>query len=302
MKEIVIIGGGPAGLTAGIYAVRGGADTLLLEEAFPGGQIVNTTMVENYPGFPDGIDGIGLGNAMQKQAEKLGLSIVYDTVTGVEFTPERKLIHTTGETIEAKKVIIATGSSPRKLAVEGEEKFTGCGISYCAVCDAALYRNAVVAVAGGGDTALTDALHLTRFAKKVYLIHRRDKYRAGEALQKRIAHSDIIEPILNSKVVEVLGTDKVTGVVVENTLTSEQKTLELDGVFVAVGTQPRSQVFADEVKCTDEGYIETDAHMMTSVDGVYAVGDIRNTVLRQVITAAADGAIAATHAVEMLMG
>ena len=137
MKEIVIIGGGPAGLTAGIYAVRGGADTLLLEEAFPGGQIVNTTMVENYPGFPDGIDGIGLGNAMQKQAEKLGLSIVYDTVTGVEFTPERKLIHTTGETIEAKKVIIAAGSSPRKLAVEGEEKFTGCGISYCAVCDAA---------------------------------------------------------------------------------------------------------------------------------------------------------------------
>ena len=287
MYDIAIIGGGPAGLAAGLYGARGGMDTVLLENMLVGGQITKTTQVDNYPGFPDGIDGFAIGTNMQKQAERFGLEI--------------KRLHCGREVIEAKAVIIATGAHPKKLGFDREEKLTGAGVSYCATCDGAFFRNATVAVAGGGDTAVSDALYLSRFAKKVYVIHRRDKLRAAETLQRAMFTTHNIEFVGCSVIIGLIGEDELEGLTVKSTLDGSQREIPVEGLFIAVGVEPNTELFADKVSTDEAGRIITDKHMQTDISGVYAAGDVRDTPLRQVVTAAADGAIAATSAIEYIM-
>jgi thioredoxin reductase (NADPH) len=301
MYDIAIIGGGPAGLAAGLYGARGGMDTVLLENMLVGGQITKTTQVDNYPGFPDGIDGFAIGTNMQKQAERFGLEIKRTGVDSVELEGEIKRLYCGREVIEAKAVIIATGAHPKKLELDREEKLTGAGVSYCATCDGAFFRNATVAVAGGGDTAVSDALYLSRFAKKVYVIHRRDKLRAAETLQRAMFTTHNIEFVSCAVIIGLIGEDELEGLTVKSTLDGGQREIPVEGLFIAVGVEPSTELFADKVSTDEAGRIITDKHMQTDISGVYAAGDVRDTPLRQVVTAAADGAIAATSAIEHIM-
>ncbi len=300
MKDIVIIGGGPAGLAAGIYAARSGRSALLLESMYAGGQMTKTMNVENYPGFEQGVDGFSLAAKLEKQAQSFGLQIINDEVTGVDFSGPVKRVKCAGKEYEAKTVIVATGASPRKLGVAREEELTGAGISYCATCDGAFFKNRNVVVVGGGDTAISDALYLARFVNKVYVVHRRDTLRAADVLQKAAFNEPKIEFVFNSVPDRVLGDKEVTGLVVKNKA-GEERTLEAEGIFAAVGIQPNTALFEGVLTLNEGGYIVTDAHMKTSVECVYAAGDVRNTPLRQIVTAVADGAVAATSAVEYLM-
>lgn len=300
MKDIVIIGGGPAGLAAGIYAARSGRSALLLESMYAGGQMTKTMNVENYPGFEQGVDGFSLAAKLEKQAQSFGLQIINDEVTGVDFSGPVKYVKCAGKEYEAKTVIVATGASPRKLGIAREEELTGAGISYCATCDGAFFKNRNVVVVGGGDTAISDALYLARFVNKVYVVHRRDTLRAADVLQKAAFNEPKIEFVFNSVPERVLGDKEVTGLVVKNKA-GEERTLEAEGIFAAVGIQPNTALFKGMLTLNEGGYIVTDAHMKTSIEGVYAAGDVRNTPLRQIVTAVADGAVAATSAVEYLM-
>jgi len=257
--------------------------------------------VDNYPGFPDGIDGFAIGTNMQKQAERFGLEIKRTGVDSVELEGEIKRLHCGREVIEAKAVIIATGAHPKKLGLDREEKLTGAGVSYCATCDGAFFRNATVAVAGGGDTAVSDALYLSRFAKKVYVIHRRDKLRAAETLQRAMFTTHNIEFVGCSVIIGLIGEDELEGLTVKSTLDGSQREIPVEGLFIAVGVEPNTELFADKVSTDEAGRIITDKHMQTDISGVYAAGDVRDTPLRQVVTAAADGAIAATSAIEHIM-
>lgn len=276
-------------------------DTVLLENMLVGGQITKTTQVDNYPGFPDGIDGFTIGTNMQKQAEHFGLEIKRTGVDSVELEGEIKRLYCGREVIEAKAVIIATGAHPKKLGLDREEKLTGAGVSYCATCDGAFFRNATVAVAGGGDTAVSDALYLSRFAKKVYVIHRRDKLRAAETLQRAMFTTHNIEFVGCSVIIGLIGEDELEGLTVKSTLDGSQREIPVEGLFIAVGVEPNTELFADKVSTDEAGRIITDKHMQTDISGVYAAGDVRDTPLRQVVTAAADGAIAATSAIEYIM-
>lgn len=300
MKDIVIIGGGPAGLAAGIYAARSGRNALLLESIYAGGQMTKTMNVENYPGFEQGIDGFSLATKLEKQALSFGLQIATDEVVGAELNGSVKRVHGVGKEYEAKTVIIATGASPRKLGLAREEELVGAGISYCATCDGAFFKNRSVAVVGGGDTAVADALYLARFVNKVYVVHRRDELRATEVLQKAAFAEEKIEFVLSSVPERILGEKQVTGLAVKNKA-GEERELSVEGIFVAVGVEPNTALFKDALTLDRGGYIVTDAHMRTSIKGVYAAGDVRNTPLRQIVTAVADGAVAATSAVEDLM-
>lgn len=297
---IAIVGGGPAGLTAGLYASRGGVSTLLFEEMFPGGQIVKTHRIENYPGCPDSPDGYTLAAAMEKQAAEFGLETVFEAVSELELSGARKQIKTAEETYEADAVILCMGASPRKLGLPGEEKFTGAGVSYCATCDGAFFRGKTVAVAGGGDTAVSDALYLSTLCRKVYVIHRREQLRAGAVLQKTAFEKENIEFIWNSEILELLGEDKLLGLRLKNKLTDEKRDLYAEGLFVAVGIEPRTELAAGKLPLDKGGFLITDSNMETAIPGVFAAGDIRNTPLRQVVTACADGAIAATKAIERI--
>lgn len=300
MIDIAIIGGGPAGLTAGLYAARSGRSCVLFEEIFVGGQAAKTHIIENYPGFADGVQGSTLGLNMEQQAVKFGLEIRYDPVEKLELKGGVKRVITKKNTTEARAVIIATGAEPRKLGLAGEERLTGAGVSYCATCDGAFFKGRDVAVIGGGDTAISDALYLTKFVKKVFVIHRRDELRASEVLQKATFSDPKIEFIWDSIPKEFMGEEKLSGLLTENVKTKEQKRIDVDAVFIAVGIEPKSNLVKDILKLTPEGYIKTDCIMQTSEKGVYAAGDVRDTPLRQVVTAVADGAIAATKAVEYL--
>lgn len=301
MYDIAIIGGGPAGLAAGLYGARGGMDTVLLENMLVGGQITKTTQVDNYPGFPDGIDGFAIGSNMQKQAERFGTEIKRIAVDGVELEGDIKRLHCGRETIEAKAVIIATGARPKKLGLDREEELTGAGVSYCATCDGAFFRNAAVAVAGGGDTAVSDALYLSRFAKKVYVIHRRDRLRAAETLQRAMFTAHNIEFLGSGVITGLIGGDELEGITVKSTLDGSRRDIMAEGLFIAVGVEPNTELFAGKVSIDEAGRIITDKYMRTDIPGVYAAGDVRDTPLRQVVTAAADGAIAATSAIEYIM-
>ena len=295
---IAIIGGGPAGLAAGIYAARGGANVKLFEEMFPGGQIVKTHRVENYPGMTGGPDGYALAAALEKHAAEFELPVIYGGVSDLKLAEDKKTFSVNGEDYEADAVILCMGAGPRKLGNPEEDRFVGAGISYCATCDGAFYRGKDVAIVGGGDTAVSDALYLSALCHKVYLIHRRDAFRAAATLVDRVKRAENVELVLDSTVATLIGEDRLTGVTVENKFTKEQRTLEVNGLFVAVGILPRNELVAGQIELDEGGFIVTDKNMQTNIPGVFAAGDIRNTPLRQVVTACADGAIAATKAVE----
>jgi len=293
--EVIIIGGGPAGLTAGLYAARAGLKSLLLEHGVFGGQIVNARLVENYPGFPEGISGTELGEFMHRQATKYGLETIITEVSEVK-TGNVYEVSTSGGNYQTKSIIIAAGSEYRKLDVAGEEKLSGRGVSYCATCDGFFFRDREVAVVGGGDTAITDALELTQHCRKVYIIHRRDQLRATQAMQEKAFSQPKIELVWNTVVHEIVGDQIVRSLHLRNVKTGQSSNLEVDGVFVAVGLEPNSQVFSQFVDLDEAGFIVTDELMRTSAPGIFAAGDIRHNSFRQVITAAGDGAAAAMSA------
>ncbi len=299
--EVVIIGGGPAGLTAGLYTARAGLKSLLIERGAFGGQILNAPLVENYPGFPEGISGAELGALMHQQAAKYGLKTGTAEVTGVKAGRTHKVI-TDGGSFEAKAIIIAAGSEYRKLGVPGEETLVGHGVSYCATCDGFFFRKREVAVVGGGDAAITDALELTQHATKIYVIHRRDQLRAGEVLQKRAMAQPKIRFIWDTIVEEIVGGEVVKALQLRNVKTKKSSALEVAGVFVAVGLKPNSQQFADILKLSKSGHISTDETMATSAPGLFAAGDVRQSSARQIATAVGDGATAALAAFSYLMG
>lgn len=299
MTDIAIIGGGPAGLTAALYAVRGGASIRLIEELFTGGQIVKTHCIENYPGMADGPDGYALAARFEEHAAMFGAVPEYVGVSKLNLSDAKKEITlSTGETFEAKAVILCMGASPRSLGIPGEARLTSKGVSYCATCDGAFYRNRVAAVIGGGDTAISDALYLSKLCKKVYVVHRRDTLRASAVLANAALQTENIEFLWNSVPVEFLGEEKLTGLRLKRVDTDEQYEIETDGAFVAVGIVPRTELVMGQVRLAPNGSIETNDRMETSVKGVFAAGDVRNTPLRQVVTACADGAVAATYAIE----
>ena len=293
--EVVVIGGGPGGLTAGLYTSRGGLKTLLVERGIFGGQIVNARQVENYPGFPEGISGFELGALMHQQATKYGLETITAEVTGLKVGQNYSIV-TTGGNFEAEAIIIAAGSSYHKLGVAGEDKLLGRGVSYCATCDGFLFRGHEVAVVGGGDTAITDALELSQHAAKVYVIHRRDQLRAGQILQHQAFAQPKLKFIWDTLVEEVSGEEVVSELKLRNVKSGELSTLGVDGIFVAIGLEPNSQPFDDTVDLDETGYIMTDESMATSAPGIFAVGDIRRNSARQVASAVGDGATAAASA------
>lgn len=299
--EVVIIGGGPAGLTAGLYTSRAGLKSLIIERGMFGGQIVNASLVENYPGFPEGISGADLGSLMHQQATKYGLETVTAEVTGVKLGKPCKIV-TTESSFEANAIIIAAGSEYHKLGVPGEETLLGHGVSYCATCDGFFFRGREVAVVGGGDAAITDALELAQHASKVYVIHRRDQLRAGQVLQKRALAEPKIEFIWDTVVDEIEGEKLVKSLRLRNVKNKQLSTLEVAGVFVAVGLKPNSQPFADVVKLSEKGHIVTDELMATSAKGIFAAGDIRGNSARQIASAVGDGATAALSAFSYLRG
>ena len=301
MPHTAIIGGGPAGLAAGLYAARGGANTVLFEALFPGGQAVKTHMIDNYPAFVDGVEGFELGSKLEQHAAKFGLTVQYAEVSALDLTGDiKRIVLADGSTVEARTVILAMGAKPRMIGVPREAELTGSGVSYCATCDGAFFRDKPVAVIGGGDTAISDALYLARFASKVYVVHRRDALRATKVLQESAFREEKIEFVWNSTAKELLGEKSVEGLIVTDKLTGEDRTLEVSAVFAAVGIVPESGLAAAQLKLDASGAIVTDQRMQTSEAGVYAAGDLRNTPLRQVITACADGAVAATEALEYL--
>ena len=297
--EVIVIGGGPAGLTAGLYASRASLKTLLFERGMFGGQIVNARQVDNYPGFPEGVSGIELASLMHQQATKYGLETITAEVTAVKLGHTYNVITTEGD-FEAEAMIIAAGSEYRKLGVPGEEKLLSRGVSYCATCDAFFFRDLDVAVVGGGDTAITDALELSEHASKVYIIHRRDQLRAGQVLQQLALAHPKLKPIWDTVVDEIIGENKVSGLRLRNVKTGEISDLQVAGVFVAVGLEPNSQCFAGIVELDETGLIKTNELMATSAPGIFAVGDIRKNSARQVASAVGDGATAAKSAFRYL--
>jgi len=300
MEDLIIIGAGPAGLTAGLYAARSRLRAVLLERLAPGGQIVTTDWVENYPGFPEGISGFDLVDRMKRQTEKFGLVIENQQVERIELTPEKKIVVTDKGTLESQAVILACGATPQKLSIDGEKHMTGKGVSYCATCDGPFYRDKEVAVIGGGDTALEEAIFLTRFASKVYLIHRRDKLRGIKLLQDRAAEEEKIKFILDTIPTRIAGETGVEGLDLKNIKTGEIKHLSVEGVFVFVGYSPNSEFVKGLVALDEDGFVITNGNMETSVPGVFAAGDIRSKLLRQVSTAVGEGATAAFAAEKYL--
>lgn len=295
LYDVVIVGSGPAGLTAAIYAVRAELSTLVIEkEPMSGGQIINTYEVDNYPGLP-GLSGFDLSVKFREHCDKLGVTHLYGEVSHMSLTGKVKEIKLANdEVIQAKTVILATGAKYRKLGAPGEEKLTGMGVSYCATCDGAFFRNRVAAVIGGGDVAVEDAIFLARGCKKVYVIHRRDEFRATKILSSSLMKLDNVEIIWNHVVTEIKGDDMVTGIEIQDVNTKEVKTLSLDGVFVAVGTEPNTEIIDGELELDARRYIVADETCKTNIPGVFAAGDVRTKQLRQIITAASDGANAIT--------
>jgi len=294
--DTIIIGGGPAGLSAGIYAMRSRLNAILVERLMPGGQMMLTDFVENYPGFASGIGGPDLSAAMEQQARGLGLEIISSEVLSVDLSGEEKVVVTADGELRAPTVILAMGATPRRLGVPGEDRLIGKGVSYCATCDGAFFRDKDIAVVGGGNTAVQDAVFLTRFAKKVTIIHRRDALRATRILQERAFKNPRIEIAWNSIVAEVKGDSRVESLVLEDARDGSRRVLPLDGVFVLVGTDPNTEFVRGHIILDPAGYIITDEDMHTNVAGVFAAGDCRRKSLRQMVTAAADGAIAAVSA------
>ncbi len=294
--DLIIVGAGPAGLAAGIYAARAKMEAFIVERFVPGGQIMLSDWVENYPGFPDGISGMELMDRMRRHAENMGMKIVQGEAKGLEEYRDKKVLYVDSDWYETRTIIIATGTHPKNLGVPGEEKLTGKGVSYCATCDGPFYKGQTVAVVGGGDTAVQEALFLTKFASKVYLIHRRDKLRAAPILQERLFQNPKIEVIWDTVVVEILGDSVVEGVRLKNVKNNTEKVLKVSGVFVFIGVRPNSAFVRDVVDLDFSGFIITNENLETNIPGVYAAGDVRRKALRQVVTACSDGATAVFQA------
>ncbi|MEM3063886.1 MAG: thioredoxin-disulfide reductase [Candidatus Nitrosotenuis sp.] len=291
--DVIIIGAGPAGYTAGIYCSRARHDTLILSGILPGGQLVNTTEVENYPGFENGIMGPDLMITMRKQTERMGATIIDDEVVDVDFRHKPFKILTASEEYECRAVIVATGASPRKLGLQGETTFGGRGVSYCATCDGPFFRNQELVVVGGGDSAIEEATFLTKFASKVHLVHRRDTLRASRVMQERAFSNPKIEFHWNSEVVDIIGDQKVQKIILRDIVSGQKSTLEAGGIFVAIGHTPNTKIFEKQLELDPQGYIVLKEHTKTSVEGVFAAGDVHDHRYRQAITAAGYGCMAA---------
>ncbi|PRX99565.1 thioredoxin-disulfide reductase [Allonocardiopsis opalescens] len=298
VRNVIIIGSGPAGYTAAVYAARAQLDPLVFEGSITaGGALMNTTDVENFPGFPEGILGPDLMDGMRKQAERFGAELVADDVSSVDLSASPKVVRVGEREYRAKAVIVATGSQHRKLNVPGEDRLSGRGVSWCATCDGFFFRDQDIAVIGGGDTAMEEATFLTRFARSVTIVHRRDELRASKIMADRARASDKIRFVWNSEVTEVLGEDKLSGIRLRNRVSGEESTLDVTGLFIAVGHDPRVELFADQLKLDDEGYLSVDSpSTRTSIAGVFGAGDVVDHRYRQAITAAGTGCSAAMDA------
>ena len=294
--DVIIIGSGPAGYTAGIYTSRARRDTLIISGILPGGLLVNTTDVDNYPGFENGILGPDLMIAMKKQTERMGVTIVDDEVVNVDFKHKPFKVLTASEEYEAQVVITCTGASPRKLGIAGELEFAGKGVSYCATCDGPFFRNLELAVVGGGDSAMEESTFLTKFASKVHLIHRKGELRASKIMQERAYNNAKIEFHLNNNVTEIKGDQKVQQVTLLNTKTDEKQELQVGGIFIAIGHEPNTKIFQNQIELNENGYIIYKKNTMTSVEGVFAAGDAQDHRYRQAVTAAGYGCMAAIDA------
>lgn len=296
MDKLIIIGSGPAGWAAAIYAARADLAPLLIAGSDLGGQLALTDRVENYPGFPQGISGAELAQLLQEQAERFGTRVELDEVVEVDLSTPPFKVKTYGQEYKAQALIVATGTSPRKLQVPGEAEFTGRGVSYCAVCDGFFFRDQRVMVVGGGDTAVKEALFLTKFATIVYIVHRRDQLRAEQIIQEGAKRNEKIELIWETAVTEIVGDDKVTGVRLKNLKNDQESLLPIEGVFIYVGNTPNTTLFEGQLELDEERYILTDLKQRTSVPGVFAAGDVQERVLRQITTAVGTGAKAAMEA------
>ncbi len=293
MYDLIIIGQGPAGLSSALYAGRAGLKTLILEKEFAGGQMGLTYEIDNYVGV-DKIGGVDLAMNMLAHAKKFGATFKSENVVGLQLEGDVKVVETTKDKYEAKNVVLALGAKPRKLEIEGEQKLSGAGVSYCATCDGNFYKGKTTVVVGGGNTAVEDAIFLSRLCEKVYLVHRRDEFRAEKKLVDELKELDNVELVLNTVPVSINGQMKVENIVVKDVLSKEEKTINADGVFIAVGTIPTTALVENHIEIDKGGYIVTNERMQTNIKNVYAVGDCRNTVLRQVVTSVADGAIASS--------
>ncbi len=299
MREVIIIGSGPAGYTAAIYTARAGLKPLMIASSVePGGELMKTTEVENFPGFPNGLMGPDLMYAMQEQAERFGTEVLLDDVTEVELNGDVKIVKTgSGQTYEAKAVILATGAAYRELGLPREKELSGHGVSWCATCDGFFFREKTIAVVGGGDSAMEEAMFLTRFASKVYLIHRRDSFKASKTMVDRVLENPKIEVIYNSAVAEIKGESKVEGLVIESTVDGSKSNLEVTGLFIAIGSDPRVGLVQGKVELSEDHFIKVDGRSSkTNVPGVFACGDVIDPTYRQAITAAGSGCVAALDA------
>ncbi len=300
--DMIIIGGGPGGCTAALYAARAGLDVLLLEKLSAGGQLALTHQIDNYPGFVDGIDGFTLADNMLRQAERFGALTEYAQVNSMQLLTDPKVIETSEGSFLARTVVISTGAGPRELGLPEEKSLVGRGVAYCAACDGMFYRGKTVVVVGGGNTAAADALLLSRVAKKVIVVHRRDTLRATKVYHKPLMEAENVEFFWNSTVCQIRHGDKVSGVVLEALPTGDRTELACDGIFISVGRKPATELLDGQLALDEGGYVIADETTATSVPGVYAVGDVRTKLLRQVVTAVADGAMAVHMAEEFLAG
>lgn len=300
LYDMIVIGGGPAGYTAALYAARAGLSVAVIERLGAGGQMALTAEIDNYPGFPEGVDGFTLAENMKKQAERFGAETKSTEVFGLSLAADPKVIETAAGTLTSRTVVIATGANPRELGLEEERSLVGRGVSYCAHCDGMFYRGKTVAVVGGGNSAAEDALLLSRVAKKVILIHRRDALRATRVYQKSLFEAENVEFCWNSRVTEILHGERVEGLRIADVHTGEERELALDGVFVSVGRVPATELLHGQIALDEAGYILAGEDTKTNVPGVYAIGDVRQKPLRQIVTAVADGAVAVAAAEEYL--
>ena len=298
--DVVIIGAGPAGYTAGIYCSRARHETILISGLLPGGQLMNTTDVENYPGFDEGIMGPDLMEIMRKQTERMGTKIIDDVVTSVDFSQTPFKVSTVSTNFETKTVIVCTGATPRKIGIDGEQTFAGKGVSYCATCDGAFFRNQELAVVGGGDSCMEEATFLTKFASKVHIIHRRDEFRASKIMQERALGNEKISVHWNSTVLDIKGDQKVQQIILKDTKTGEETSLDLGGVFVAIGHEPNTSLFKNQLDLDENGYIILNTNTQTSVNGIFSAGDVHDHRYRQGVTAAGFGCMAAIDVVKYL--
>lgn len=295
--DVLVLGGGPGGYTAAMYAARSGLRTLVLERLAAGGQMALTHQVDNYPGFDEGVDGFTLGMKMQQGAERFGAETVYADVQSAELDGKVKRLHTDQGTFYGRTVIVATGANPRKLGLPMEQELTGKGVHYCAACDGMFYRGKTVVLVGGGNSAVADALTLSRVAEKVILVHRRDTLRASKIYHEPLKNTENIEFRWNSQIVALQYADRVNGVVLRNSVTGEEEIVSCDGLFVSIGREPATELFKGQLELDESGYIVAGESTATNLPGVYAVGDVRTKAVRQIVTATADGAVAA-HQIE----